>query len=180
MTEQVPGQIPGPVAAGGGSGSGRGVWLAVDPGQVRTGVAGCDPGEVLASPVATLDRAESVTGVVALVDERGAIGVVVGLALSLSGSEGASAAAGRRLAQRLADALAVPVYLVDERLTTVGAGSALRAAGHTTRTARGVIDQAAAAALLQGLLDAAASRGTDVASQLDAGLGERVLTEGGR
>lgn len=158
---------------------GVGVWVAVDPGEVRTGVAACDQGEVLASPVATLTSTAAVTGVVAVVVERGAIGVVVGLPLSMNGSEGAAARTARAYAGRLAAALDVPVYLVDERLTTVAAGAALRAGGHDSRSARRVVDQAAATALLQGVLDAGVARGADCGSVLDGGLGERVNDERG-
>lgn len=150
------------------------MWLAVDPGRVRVGVAACDPGGVLATPVATVPAAEAVDAVAVLVEERAAVGVLVGLAVSLSGAEGAAAEAGRRWARQLAARTSVPVYLVDERLTTVAAGAALRAGGHTTRTARTVIDQAAAARLLQGVLDAAGSRDADVGQLLAAGLGELV------
>ncbi len=152
----------------------RGVWLAVDPGEVRIGVAACDPEQVLASPVVTVAPGDAVEAVVSLVADRDAAGVVVGLALSLSGGEGAAAAAGRRWAGRLASRISEPVYLVDERLTTVSASASLRSAGRSGRNARAVVDQAAAAALLQGVLDAAASRGTDVGAVLATGLGERV------
>ena len=152
----------------------REVWLAVDPGEVRIGVAACDPDQVLASPVATVTPGEAVAAVAALVDERGAAGVVVGLALSLSGDEGPAAEAGRRYARRLAAQISRPVYLVDERLTTVSASATLRSAGHSGRSARAVVDQAAAAELLQGVLDAAVSRGTDVGTVLASGLGEPV------
>jgi putative Holliday junction resolvase len=47
----------------------------------------------------------------------------------------------------------VEVRLVDERLTTVAATAALRASGRTARQSRSVVDQAAAVALLQGVLD---------------------------
>lgn len=151
-----------------------GVWVAVDPGEVRTGVAACDGREVLASPVTTLTAREAVTGVAAIVGERDAVGVVVGLPLSMSGGEGTAAGKARSYARRLAKALTVPVYLVDERLTTVAAGAALRAGGHDSRSARRVVDQAAAAALLQGVLDARAARGVDCATVLVGGLGERV------
>jgi putative Holliday junction resolvase len=154
-----------------------GVWLAVDPGAVRIGVAACDRGEVLASPVATLSSDEAVTGVVAVAAEREAIGVIVGLALSMSGAEGTAAETARSYAGDLAKALPVPVYLVDERLTTVAAGAALRAGGHDSRSARRVVDQAAATALLQGVLDARSARGLDCAVVLDGGLGERVHPE---
>lgn len=145
-----------------------GVLLAVDPGEVRTGVAASDPRQLLASPVSTLSSTDSVSGVVAVVAERGAIAVIVGLPLSLSGAEGPAAGKARAYAQRLIKALRraaapgaaeLPVYLVDERLTTVSAAAALRAAGHDSRSARRVVDQAAATALLQGVLDAASAQG---------------------
>jgi putative Holliday junction resolvase len=144
---------------------------------VRTGVAACDGGEVLASPVATLASNEAVSGVVTIAAEREAVGVIVGLPLSMSGAEGTAAEAARSYAGDLAKALAVPVFLVDERLTTVAAGAALRAGGHDSRSARRVVDQAAATALLQGVLDARAARGVDCAVVLDSGLGERVHPE---
>jgi putative Holliday junction resolvase len=53
----------------------------------------------------------------------------------------------------------VPVRLVDERLTTVSATSALHASGRTTRRSRSVIDQVAAVILLQHALDVERSRG---------------------
>lgn len=154
-----------------------GVWVAVDPGAVRTGVAACDRGEVLASPVATLTSKEAISGVATIVAEREAVGVLVGLPLSLSGAEGTAAKVARSYAEDVARAVPVPVYLVDERLTTVAAGAALRAGGHDSRSARRVVDQAAATALLQGVLDARAVRGMDCRAALDGGLGERVDAE---
>ncbi|MEO8107137.1 MAG: Holliday junction resolvase RuvX [Actinomycetes bacterium] len=155
-----------------------GVWVAVDPGSVRIGVAACDPDQVLASPVATLTSTESVSGVVGIVAERQAVGVIVGLPISLSGGEGSSARSARSYALELATALAVPVYLVDERLTSVAAGAALRAGGHTAKSARRVVDQAAAAALLQGVLDARVAGGHQCGDVLGGGLGERVVPDG--
>ncbi len=152
-----------------------GVWVAVDPGSVRTGVAACDTGEVLASPVTTLTKETAITGVVEIVRERGAVGVVVGLPISLSGAEGTSARSARAYAEALATTLEVPVYLVDERMTSVAAGAALQAGGHDARSARRVIDQAAAAALLQGVLDARVAGGHVCGNVLDGGLGERVV-----
>lgn len=151
-----------------------GVWVAVDPGAVRVGVAACDTGEVLASPVATLGSRDSVTGVIAVVTERDAIGVVVGFPLSMSGAEGTAAAKARSYAEALTNKLSVPVYLVDERLTTVAASTALRAGGHDSRSARRVVDQAAATALLQGILDARAARGISCATLLEGGMGQKV------
>ena len=130
--------------------------LAVDVGTVRIGVAASDPHRVLASPVETVP-APGLARVAALAAEREAVLVVVGLPTSLSGrAASASADMARRFADRLRPLVApVPVELVDERLTTVAAAAALRASGRTARQARSVIDQAAAVALLQGVLERA-------------------------
>ena len=132
-----------------------GVVLAVDVGTVRVGVAACDPHRILASPVETVP-APGHARVVELVAERAAVLVVVGLPTSLSGaSDSASADMARDWAAELTSLVApVEVRLIDERLTTVAATSALRASGRTARQSRAVIDQAAAVALLQGVLDA--------------------------
>lgn len=129
--------------------------LAVDVGTVRVGVAASDPHRILASPVETVP-APGHARIAELVAERAVVLVVVGLPTSMSGrSESASADMARDWAAVFAALVDVPVRLVDERLTTVSATAALRAAGKSSRQSRAVIDQAAAVALLQGFLDAA-------------------------
>jgi putative Holliday junction resolvase len=131
-----------------------GVVVAVDVGTVRVGVAASDPHRVLASPVETV-AAPGLARVAEIVAEREAVHVVVGLPRSLSGrAQSASAQMAREFADALAALVAVPVELVDERLTTVAAAAALRASGKRGKQARAVVDQAAAVALLQGYLDA--------------------------
>lgn len=133
-----------------------GVQLGVDVGSVRIGVAVCDPDGLLAVPLETLPRGPGdIDRLVGLAAERGAGGYVVGLPRTLSGSEGLAAQDCRRFATALARRVApAPVTLVDERLTTAAAAQALRGAGLSTRRSRPVVDQVAAAALLQGALDA--------------------------
>ena len=127
--------------------------LAVDVGTVRVGVAASDPDRVLAFPVETVP-APGHARVAELVAERGAVLVVVGLPTSLSGvAASASAEMARTWVAGLEPLVPVPVELVDERLTTVAATAALRAAGRSAKTSRAVVDQAAAVALLQGFLD---------------------------
>ena len=138
----------------------RGAVVAVDVGAVRVGVAASDPHGMLASPVTTLARdttAETDLRELAdLVRERDAVEVVVGLPITLAGREGPAAVAARAYADALAPLVApVPVRLVDERLTTVVGAQHLRASGVRSKQQRGVIDQAAAVALLQGVLDVA-------------------------
>lgn len=132
-----------------------GVVVAVDVGKVRVGVAASDPDRLLASPVETV-VAPGHARVAEIVAERGAVLVVVGLPTSLSGrAESASADMARQWAAALEPLVApIEVRLVDERLTTVTATAALRASGRSAKQSRSVVDQAAAVALLQGVIDA--------------------------
>lgn len=132
-----------------------GVVVAVDVGTVRVGVAASDPRRVLASPVETVP-APGHARVAAIVAEREAVLVVVGLPTSMSGrAASASADMAREWVAALRPLVApVEVRLVDERLTTVSATAALRASGRSSKKGRAVVDQAAAVALLQGVLDA--------------------------
>ena len=93
-----------------------------------------------------------------LVAEWGAELVVVGLPLSLSGDDGPAARATREEVAELALALAVPVELHDERLTTVTASRTLQEAKMTADARRRIVDKVAAAVLLQSWLDERASR----------------------
>jgi putative Holliday junction resolvase len=141
-----------------------GVRLGVDVGSVRVGVARSDPSALLVTPVETLarDRAggRDVERIVELVDESGALEVVVGLPRTLRGDEGTAAAAARQYATAIAQRVApVGVRLVDERLSTVLAHRTLREAGLRGRRHRPVVDQAAAVVILQTALDAERASG---------------------
>ena len=140
--------------------------LGVDVGDVRVGVATCDPGGLIATPVETVAAGpECIPRLVVLSAEYEVIEVVVGLPVSLSGHEGPAAAKVRALAAELASAVApVPVRLVDERMSTMTADSHLRASGmagtnkQSGKKRRAVIDQAAATVILQTALDAERTR----------------------
>lgn len=134
--------------------------LAVDVGSVRIGVARCDAGGLLASPLTVVRRGKGDLDALAeLTEEASAIEVVAGLPTSLSGREGPAAGAAREFAIALAGRIApVPVRLVDERFTTTTAHDALRRGGKDSRARRQVVDAAAAAILLQAALDT--ERGT--------------------
>lgn len=141
-----------------------GVRIAVDVGSVRVGVAASDPAGILATPVTVLRRdargGHDLDELAALVLEREAVEVLVGLPRSLSGADGTAAGIAREYAAALATRIApVTVRLVDERLTTVEATRGLRAAGVRSREARGVVDSAAAVVILQHALDAERASG---------------------
>ena len=131
----------------------------MDLGERRIGMAVCDPDGVLASPYSTIDRSGDLATdhrqVWAAVAELGAVRVVVGLPLSLSGRRGPAAVTTEKEVDKLRKALPVPVELLDERLTTVSAARSLKSAGMSTKRQRqgGRIDQQSAAVLLQAWLD---------------------------
>jgi len=131
-----------------------GTRLGVDVGKVRVGVARSDPQGMLATPVGTVQRADaSVQKVLAIAAEHDAVELVVGLPIALSGRDTASTGDAREFAQQLADTSALPVRLVDERMTTMSANSALRASGRNAKNSRSVVDQVAAVIILQHALD---------------------------
>ncbi|HEX7322266.1 MAG TPA: Holliday junction resolvase RuvX [Mycobacterium sp.] len=146
-----------PDRPGGASDPGRGRRLGVDVGSVRIGVACCDPDGVLATPVETVRRHPSgshLNRLAELVGELDVVEVVVGLPRTLADRTGAAAHDAIEVADTLAGRIApVPVRLADERLSTVSAQRALRAAGVRARSQRAVIDQAAAVTILQSWLD---------------------------
>ena len=165
-----------------------GVRLGVDVGSVRVGLAASDREGLVASPVATLARdgaggaglPRDVAAVVREARERGAVEVVVGLPLSMSGREGPAAVAARRYAATLSAAIApTAVRLVDERLSTVSAHRALRASGRPGRRQRSVVDQVAAVVILQQALDVERASGA-LGEQVGPEVGATTGGHGGR
>jgi putative Holliday junction resolvase len=153
-----------------------GVRLAVDLGSARIGVARCDPGGLLASPLAVVPRGRGdLDRLAALAAEQGAIEVIVGLPTGLSGRAGAAAAGARAFAGALAARLApTPVRLVDERFTTVIAHDALRQGGRDSRDRRVAVDKAAAALILQGALDSERATGRPAGELVGPASGART------
>jgi len=150
-----------------------GVRLAVDVGSARIGVACCDADGMLASPLATVRRGRGDLAEIArLARDRQAIQIVVGLPTGLSGRAGHAAGQARDFAGALARVVApMQVRLVDERFTTVMAHAALREGGRNSRERRTVVDQAAAALLLQGALDAERRTGSPAGELVTVGQG---------
>lgn len=131
--------------------------LALDPGERRIGVALSDELGLFAHPRPAIfpTRENAVDAVARLVDGEAVDEVVVGLPLSLSGADSAQTREARAFAARLRAALAVPVTEWDERLSSV---QAARSGAGRGKRATGELDSAAAAVVLQAVLDA--RRGT--------------------
>ena len=121
--------------------------LALDYGSARCGCALSDPTGTLATPIDPIERPATRRGfarVTELVRDRGVERVVVGLPLGLSGADTAQTRETRAFADRLAEAVAVPVEMYDERFTT-----AIAARSGDPRTSE---DSRAAAVLLDDWL----------------------------
>jgi putative Holliday junction resolvase len=119
--------------------------LAVDHGTARAGCAICDPLETVVRPLDVVEPPEP-SAVARLAEASGAELVVVGVPVSLDGSEGAQAQLARRFRDELSRELDIPVETYDERLTTRMAASSSR------EGAEGAPDAIAAAHLLEGFL----------------------------
>lgn len=135
--------------------------LGVDPGQARIGLALSDPLRVTAQPLPKLDCVgpkKDLNRIADLVRERNVTTVVIGLPLSLDGSDGPAAVASREMAEGLSRRLhGVEILLWDERLTTVVAERTMVAANVRRKKRRDNVDSVAAALILQNWLDAQAS-----------------------
>ena len=119
--------------------------LAVDHGTARAGVAICDPTETIVRPLDVVEPPDP-EGVARVAIENQAELVVVGMPVSLDGTEGAQADVVREFRDRLSEVLNVAVDTYDERLTT------RLAAGSTRGGATAAPDALAAAHLLEGYL----------------------------
>lgn len=129
--------------------------LALDLGQKFVGVAISDERLITTKRLPPLKRSswkKLLQDVRDLVEGFDAQTIVVGLPLSMDGSEGDAAQRVRQLAFNLARSVTQPVYLQDERLTSVEAAETLKTEGVLPQDIPAVIDGAAAALILRDFL----------------------------
>ena len=134
----------------------RGTLIGLDLGTKTIGVAASDPDRKLATGVTTIARAKfsaDAQMVLKLAAERIASGFVLGLPINMDGSEGPRAQATRAFARNFAKLTDLPIALWDERLSTAAVERDLIAADVSRAKRAAVIDQHAAAFILQGALD---------------------------
>lgn len=130
--------------------------LGLDIGEKRIGVAVSDPSGSVATPVKVIATAEALGDARVLrrlVDDYEVELIVIGLPLSLDGSEGPQALQTRSTGDRLVCALGVQVEYFDERLSSAQAKRAMTDAGVSDKGKRGSVDMVAAAIFLQSYLD---------------------------
>ena len=133
--------------------------LGLDIGQKTIGVAMTDEAAIAAHPLQVIQRlgtAHDVSTIQTLVENHDITDVVIGMPFELSGKVGHRA----RRVQEFANALraklpdAVKLHEQDERFSTAEAERVLIEADVSRAKRKDVIDQQAAAIILQGWLDA--------------------------
>ena len=132
----------------------RGRRLAFDYGDVRVGVAVCDPDGILATPVATLKVKDSNfwDQIIALIEEYEPVHIYVGSPKHLSGQSGTSVEKAEVFKNEIAERTSIDCTMIDERLSTVSAARQLKDSGVNSRESKSAIDQAAAVAILEQAL----------------------------
>ena len=129
-------------------------YLAVDYGEKRTGLAICDEGETIASPLQVVEGQGGLVGKIIDAVESEKVGwIVVGLPLNMDGTQGEQARRVLNFGQRLKEHLEIPVFFHDERLSSFGAEKKLSGVGMTRKRKKKRLDAVAAAAILQSFLD---------------------------
>lgn len=130
--------------------------IGLDPGSKIVGIALSDVGRRLASPYGAMKRGRIADMAATLRDiaaKEGAAAIVIGLPLSMDGSYGPAAQAARDWAHAIARETALPVAMMDERLSSAAVNRALIEADVSRAKRAGRVDSAAASYMLQGALD---------------------------
>lgn len=138
--------------------------LAVDVGKVRVGLAISDFHGILASPLQNVARQKddllTVSKILEAIKDEDILEIYFGLPVSMGGSTTASTDDAVALAISLSNATNTQIRMIDERLTTVSAGAALRSSGKNSKQGRQVIDQIAATMILEQALAIERNLGT--------------------
>ncbi|GAB2175658.1 Holliday junction resolvase RuvX [Dongia sp. agr-C8] len=128
----------------------------LDLGEKTIGVAIGDPGHHVASPLTTIRRSKftkDATELLRIVDERQIGGLIIGLPLNMDGTEGPRCQSVRQFARNLMPMRDLPIAFWDERMSTMAVTRGMIEADLSRAKRSKVVDQSAAAFILQGALD---------------------------
>jgi putative Holliday junction resolvase len=129
-------------------------YLAIDYGAKRTGLAVCDAGERVVSPLAVLQGQKGlIEKIRQVVAAENVEAIVLGLPLNMDGSEGPQAQRVRTFAGQLQRQVGVPVHFQDERLSSFGAEEKLQEIGLRRGKRQTRLDALAAAEILETFLE---------------------------
>jgi putative Holliday junction resolvase len=130
-------------------------YLSIDYGQKRTGLAICDAGEMIASPLKVLMVAQSelVAGIADIINREKVEAVVLGLPLNMDGTAGRQVKRVQKFAAQMKECIDIPIHFQDERLSSFDAEGKLAGTELTRKKKKKRLDAVAAASILQSFLD---------------------------
>ena len=134
----------------------QGPLLGLDLGDKTIGLAVSDGLRMTATPLETIERkkfTQDAARLIALIAERGIVGLVLGLPVDMSGDSGKRMQITRAFARTLSEKIPQPIWLWDERLSTAAVERTLLEADASRKRRGEVVDKMAAAYILQGALD---------------------------
>jgi len=129
--------------------------LAIDLGAKRVGIAVTDELQITVTPLERLERRswkDLLRRVAALIETYDARALIIGLPLNMDGTQGVAAEDARRLAENFRKSLNVPVFLQDERLTSLAAESEMKGGGAAPEEIMQRVDSESAAIILRDFL----------------------------
>ena len=130
-------------------------YLCIDYGQKRTGLAICDAGEMIASPLKVLMVAQSelIAGIANIINREKVEAVVLGLPLNMDGTAGHQVRRVKKFAVQMKECIDIPIHFQDERLSSFDADGKLAGTELTRKKKKKRLDAIAAASILQSFLD---------------------------
>ncbi|MBE6818542.1 MAG: Holliday junction resolvase RuvX [Ruminococcaceae bacterium] len=132
------------------------IILAVDYGDVRTGLAICDKNEILSTPMQTVTESYApklIEKIKVIAAQKGAELIVVGKPVNMDGSEGERARKCMEFAAQLQESSGIQTEMFDERMTTMIAASSLNVTNTRGQKRKNVIDALSAQIILQNFID---------------------------
>jgi putative Holliday junction resolvase len=129
-------------------------YLSIDYGAKRTGLAICDAGETIASPLAVLHGQKGLLEKIAqVVQAEGVQAIVLGLPLNMDDSQGPQVGIVLKFAEQLKKYVNVPIHFQDERLSSFGAEDKLASVEIPRAEKKKRLDAIAAAEILEAFLE---------------------------
>lgn len=131
--------------------------IGLDLGEKTIGVAVSDATRGIASPLETIRRSKftaDIARMFALMETRGAVGIIIGLPVNMDGTEGPRCQSSRAFARNVLRVRELPIAFWDERMSSMAINRMLIDEADVSRARRAeVVDKAAAGWILQGALD---------------------------
>ena len=129
--------------------------IGLDLGSKRIGISICDEKQSIATPFKTINRintSELVNELKEIIRENNIKGIVIGNPINMDGTSGSSAQSVKDISTNISQFIDLPVFLWDERLSTVGAFNLSSQLDVNISKKIKKIDENAAAFILQGAI----------------------------